>query len=201
MLRFCFVATENQPVTSKTTKPARILPSGRRAGAETRQDAAHELEVQSLPDLAEAACEDEIQEPEGFGQVTDRRMLEEVERQRALEKRMLLSEVREIAVSLRDFLADVKGVESVVIAGDHRRRKGGFGDLESLHKVDEVRLHKIDAVGREITRSVSGSFHDPEDRQVFDRLKKAGLRAQNLPQADEPLRKDKTFVFTGTLDG
>ncbi len=75
-------------------------------------------------------------------------------------------------------------------------------DLASASQEDLATLHEI---GPEIGASVAGYFADPANLDVLERLRMAGVRTTQDPQAPSaprlPHLEGKTFVLTGTLSG
>ncbi len=76
-----------------------------------------------------------------------------------------------------------------------------FEKLENIRKAGQNDLENIAEIGPEIARSVTEFFKANINRDVLDRLDKAGVKVR---QANEKKHGDKlsgkTFVFTGELD-
>ncbi len=90
------------------------------------------LGVRSLEDLERAVNAGKVRELPGFGEKTERAILEGIQRLRAQYGRMLLATAEPVAEALREHLAATSGVERVEIAGSYRRRKETVGDLDIL---------------------------------------------------------------------
>jgi len=90
-----------------------------------------ELGISSLEELEKATRNGKIRQLPGFGEKTEQRILEELERMRG-EKRIKLVVAEEVAESLVDYLKKAKGVKNVVVAKSYRRRKETVGDLDIL---------------------------------------------------------------------
>ncbi len=90
------------------------------------------LGVRSLEDLERAVNAGKVRELPGFGEKTEKAILEGIQRLRAQYGRMLLATAESIAEALREHLAATSGVERVEIAGSYRRRKETVGDLDIL---------------------------------------------------------------------
>ena len=78
-----------------------------------------------------------------------------------------------------------------------------FGSMDALMNADEETLSSVPDVGPVVARSIRAFFDDPANREIVERLKKAGLRmeAERRPtpsSADNPFA-GKTVVFTGAL--
>ncbi len=77
-----------------------------------------------------------------------------------------------------------------------------FGSLERLMHADEETLAQVPDVGPIVARSIREFFAEPHNRQVIEKLRKAGVHWQE--SAGTPQRQAeevRTFVLTGALDG
>lgn len=75
-----------------------------------------------------------------------------------------------------------------------------FHSLDALAKADKQSIEKISGIGAEIAESTANFFADPTNRSVLKRMRERGLKISPIqPHGKQPL-KDKTFVFTGTLE-
>ena len=92
------------------------------------------LGIKSLQDLKRAVLEGKLVELHGFGQKTNEKILEELERRAkgGGERRILLATAEEVGESLIAYLRGLTGVEEAVIAGSYRRRKETVADLDIL---------------------------------------------------------------------
>lgn len=80
-----------------------------------------------------------------------------------------------------------------------------FGSLERLGAATVEELDDIHEIGLTMAQSIHDWFADPGNKQLCERLTKAGVRTEILPEAagtptDERFA-DKVFVLTGTLPG
>jgi len=91
-----------------------------------------ELGVKSLDELKKAAEKHRIQEIGGFGEKTEKIILEGLKKADKTEKRLKLSIADEIATPLLEYLRKAEGVKEVIVAGSYRRRKETVGDLDIL---------------------------------------------------------------------
>jgi len=75
-----------------------------------------------------------------------------------------------------------------------------FADLHALEHADEVALQEISDVGPVVADSIVKFFHQRHNRDVIQKLIKAGVHWPKLEksQKTKPLT-GKTFVITGTL--
>jgi len=79
-----------------------------------------------------------------------------------------------------------------------------FGSIDALAGATEEEIDEVEEIGPEIARSVHAWFHQPENLELIERLRRAGVRT-----ADEPLvpaagptegpLAGKTIVLTGGL--
>ena len=92
----------------------------------------HDLKIQSLKQLLQAAQEGRIRSLPGFGHKTETQILEAVQAFSAQEKRFKIAAVRPHVDSLLDYLKKVPGVKQAVAAGSFRRSKDTVGDLDIL---------------------------------------------------------------------
>ena len=75
-----------------------------------------------------------------------------------------------------------------------------FGSVDSIMRAGETELQRAEEVGPKVALSIRQFFHEPRNRELVERLRKAGLtREQEIKvKAAGPL-EGKTFVLTGTL--
>jgi DNA polymerase (family 10) len=98
-----------------------------------RVRALHEkLGIEGLDELERAAREHRVRSLQGFGEKTEKKILEEIDRVREDEGRVMLSRAEEIASPLVEFLKGCRGVKKVAVAGSFRRRRETVGDLDIL---------------------------------------------------------------------
>jgi len=92
----------------------------------------HDLKIQSLDELRQAAKDGRIRELPGFGKKTENQLLAAVEAHAEKEIRYKFADVRPFAESLLSVLEKVEGVKQVVVAGSYRRSVETVGDLDIL---------------------------------------------------------------------
>jgi len=75
-----------------------------------------------------------------------------------------------------------------------------FGSLDTIAHADEPTLQQADEVGPKVSQSIQQFFHEPRNRELVERLRKAGLTFTHeiRKKSGGPLA-GKTFVLTGTL--
>ena len=91
-----------------------------------------DLDIQSLEQLLQAARDGRIRSIAGFGQKTERQILESVAAFAAQETRYKIAAVKPYVDSLLNYLEQVTGVQRVVAAGSFRRSRETVGDLDIL---------------------------------------------------------------------
>src|SRR5438309_31424 len=75
-----------------------------------------------------------------------------------------------------------------------------FGSLARIAGVSETELAEVHGIGDEIARSIATFFQDPTNRELIERLARAGVvtSAPVAPEGPKPLA-GKTIVLTGSL--
>lgn len=90
------------------------------------------FKIKNLKELEEAALKHEIAKARGFGERSEKKLLEAARARKGEEKRMLISTAEKIAMDLVKGALEVDGVKKAVIVGSYRRRKPTIGDLDIL---------------------------------------------------------------------
>jgi DNA ligase (NAD+) len=75
-----------------------------------------------------------------------------------------------------------------------------FGSLHAIMEADEETLQQAEEVGPKVSKSIQQFFHEHHNRELVERLRKAGLTFEHVvrKKSGGPLT-GKTFVLTGTL--
>ena len=60
-------------------------------------------------------------------------------------------------------------------------------------------LTAINEIGPEIATSIVQFFHEPKNKEVMEKFRKAGVKPQKKEIAADNTLQGKSFVFTGTL--
>jgi len=160
-----------------------------------RVEVLHEkLHVDSLADLRKAVKKHEIRELEGFGEKTEEKIKEELERGAEQEKRTSLYRAEEFAKPLVKLLSDIRGVDKVIVAGSYRRRKETVGDLDIL----------VTCKNSSKVMDVFTSFDDVE-KVLSKGSTRASVRLRSGLQVDLRVVEDKSYgaalqYFTGSKD-
>jgi DNA ligase (NAD+) len=75
-----------------------------------------------------------------------------------------------------------------------------FGSLDAILEADEDALQQAEEVGPKVSESIRQFFHEPRNRELVERLRKAGLTFHHTIRKKEGgALAGKTFVITGTL--
>ncbi|HUE52176.1 MAG TPA: NAD-dependent DNA ligase LigA [Terriglobales bacterium] len=74
-----------------------------------------------------------------------------------------------------------------------------FGSMDALMNAKEEELLEVDEVGPRIAESIAEFFQEPKNRELVERLRKAGLTFAGKKKERGTKLAGKTFVLTGTL--
>ena len=74
-----------------------------------------------------------------------------------------------------------------------------FGSMDALMNAKEEELLEVDEVGPRIAESIAEFFQEPKNRELMERLRKAGLIFAGKKKERGTKLAGKTFVLTGTL--
>ena len=92
----------------------------------------HDLDVQTLEQLARAARDGRIRALHRFGAATEAKLLAAVEAHLTKKQRLKLSVAAQYAEPLAEHLAGGRGAPKVVVCGSYRRMKDTVGDIDVL---------------------------------------------------------------------
>ncbi|HLZ35592.1 MAG TPA: DNA polymerase/3'-5' exonuclease PolX [Nitrospira sp.] len=92
----------------------------------------HELGIRTLDQLQKAAQEGRVKALQGFGEKTERHILDQLKGRTGEEKRFKLAIATQYAETLIEYLKASPGVKRVVAAGSYRRARETIGDLDLL---------------------------------------------------------------------
>lgn len=90
------------------------------------------LKIRTVDDLEKAANAHKISGLEGFGEASEKRILDSIQAMKRRGSRMLLGRVAPLAEGLRQRLGSVNGVGQIEIVGSYRRRMETIGDIDIL---------------------------------------------------------------------
>ncbi len=91
-----------------------------------------ELGIKNLDELKKAVEKGKVKGLEGFGEKSEKKIMEGIGLAKESGKRMLLSQATPIANELAEKLRSLKEVEKLEIVGSYRRRNETVGDLDML---------------------------------------------------------------------
>jgi DNA polymerase (family 10) len=117
----------------------------------------HELKIQNLAQLIEAAKSGRIHVLPGFGTKMEQHILEVAEAFGARERRFKIGDVTAFVDALIEYLKKIAGVKEIAAAGSYRRRKETVGDLDILVAADKKtavmdRFVEYDEIGEIISK-------------------------------------------------
>jgi DNA polymerase (family 10) len=92
----------------------------------------HELGIRTIGELQTAAQEGRVRALPGFGEKTERHLLDHLKARTSEETRFTLATASQYVESLLTYLKRSPGVTQVVAAGSYRRAKDTIGDLDIL---------------------------------------------------------------------
>jgi DNA ligase (NAD+) len=74
-----------------------------------------------------------------------------------------------------------------------------FGDMDSFMNAGLDELQQVNEVGPRVAEAITEYFSEPRNRELVERLRKAGLQFQGQKKQRGTKLAGKTFVLTGTL--
>ena len=145
-------------------------------------------------------------------QLTDRGLVKNVADIYKVSKENLLSLERMGEKSAQNVLAEIEASKKLplerVIYGLGIRFVGErtaqflaehFGSMDALMNASEEELQQANEVGPRIAQSIAEFFQEPRNRELVERLRKAGLTFAGTKKKRGTKLAGKTFVLTGTL--
>jgi DNA ligase (NAD+) len=145
-------------------------------------------------------------------QLTERGMVKNVADIYQLTKKDLLSLERFADKSAQNILNEIEASKKLplerVIYGLGIRFVGErtaqflaehFGSMDALMNAKEEELLEVNEVGPRIAQSIAEFFQEPKNRELLERLRKAGLTFTGKKKERGTKLAGKTFVLTGTL--
>ena len=90
----------------------------------------HELHIQTLEQLLQAARSGQIRQLPGFGEKIEQKIIQAVQARLARSRRFKLAIAARYAEALVAILRKIEGVDQVTVAGSFRRKRETVGDLD-----------------------------------------------------------------------
>lgn len=114
-------------------------------GPRTAETLYQELGITSVEELETAAQEHHIRALRGFGEKTERNILESIQRMRRQRARTPLARAYPLAHQIVDMLRDTAPIHEIEVAGSLRRMKEDIGDIDILVTSDdpEAVMHAV----------------------------------------------------------
>lgn len=161
-------------------------------GPERVGDLYEELNIKTLEDLQEAVQKNKVRTLEGFGEKTEDKIREELNRIGESETRTLYSEAREFTQPLLTYLRELEEVEKIEVAGSYRRRKETVGDIDILVTCEKPEL---------VMQAFTG--YDDVEEIIASGETKSTVRLRSGLQVDLRVVKDESYgaalvYFTGS---
>ena len=94
------------------------------------------LDVKTVDELEEALNAGKVQDLEGFGATSVKKILRAIEDFRRYSGRFLLSQVDDLIGPLLAHMSEAEGVQRIEVAGSYRRRRETIGDVDLLVQAD-----------------------------------------------------------------
>jgi DNA ligase (NAD+) len=147
----------------------------------------HELGLVGDPGDIYTIDWDRVRELDGFGEISIRNLQQAIEasKQRSLARLLIGLNIRHLGDAGGELIA------------------GAFGHLDRVMEASEEELAAVPGVGPVIARSVAEFFRGERNREIVEKLRKAGVNFVGPEQA-EPVSQalaGKSVVVTGTLEG
>jgi DNA ligase (NAD+) len=146
--------------------------------------------VKNVADLY-SLTRDDLLKLERMGEKSAQNVLDEIaaSRKLPLERVIYGLGIRFVGERTAEFLAQHFGsLDAIIVAAE---QKDEAAALESLQEVEEV--------GPRIAASIREFFLEPRNRELIERLRKAGLQFKGVKKEKGTRLAGKTFVLTGTL--
>jgi DNA polymerase (family 10) len=96
-----------------------------------------ELGIETVDELQAAAADGKVADLEGFGDKTQAKILEAIERYRKRSGRFRLADVDQLVRPLLERMEGAAGIQKLEVAGSFRRRRETIGDVDLLAVADE----------------------------------------------------------------
>jgi DNA polymerase (family 10) len=90
----------------------------------------HDLDIQTMEQLLQAAQAQRIRDLPGFGEKTEQKILEAVQHRLAQTPRLRLAVAAQFAEALAEYLRKGTGMQQVCVTGSYRRMRETVGDLD-----------------------------------------------------------------------
>jgi DNA ligase (NAD+) len=139
-----------------------------------------------------------IQDPADLYYLTKEKLLE-LERHAEKSAQNLIASIEQSKNPPLDKFIFALGIRNV---GEHIAKilASRFGSIENLIHAQIEDLTSINEIGPEIAASIIKFFHEPKNKDVMEKFRKAGVKPQKKEIAADHALQEKSFVLTGTLE-
>jgi DNA ligase (NAD+) len=142
--------------------------------------------LRSMPDLYRITPE-QLQEYEGFGEISARKAVEAIERSKEQPFMRVLYGLN---------IPNVGWVTAMNLARH-------VGSVDRLTAATQEEIQEVDGIGPDRAEGIAEWFSDEENRRLVEELRALGLRFE-AGEAEQPVEgplTGQTYVITGTLEG
>jgi DNA ligase (NAD+) len=120
---------------------------------------------------------------ERMGKKSARNLLEEIEKSKTAELPRAI-----YAIGIR-----FVGERTAQLLADH------FGSMDKLREATAEELHEVEEVGPKVAQSIVEYFHEERNREVVEKLRRAGLQFEQKKRRGRGSLEERQFVLTGSL--
>ena len=120
---------------------------------------------------------------ERMGKKSARNLLEEIEKSKTAELPRAI-----YAIGIR-----FVGERTAQLLADH------FGSMDKLREATAEELHEVEEVGPKVAQSIVEYFHEERNREVVEKLRRAGLQFEQKKRRGGGSLEGRQFVLTGSL--
>ena len=140
--------------------------------------------VQDVADLY-SLNEEQVADLERMGKKSARNVLDEIEKSKQAELARVI-----YAIGIR-----FVGERTAQLLAEH------FGSMDEFREAKVDELYEVEEIGPKVAQSITEFFHEPRNREIIEKLRKAGLQFEQKKHRTGGPLEGKQFVLTGTLPG
>ena len=140
--------------------------------------------VQDVADLY-SLDEEQLASLERMGKKSAQNVLEEIEKSKQAELARVI-----YAIGIR-----FVGERTAQLLAEH------FGSMDKFREATADELHEVEEIGPKVAQSITEFFREKRNRDVIEKLRKAGLQFEQKNRRGGGHLKGMQFVLTGSLPG